>query len=289
MSVTVIYNPKSGTTGGLDDIKKAFAAQDIQPTYLPVTSKLLHRQLKTELTNPRAIIVAAGGDGTVSTVASFVHGSKAKLGIIPSGTLNHFAKDAGIPLGIEEAVKLVAHGSAKKVDAAMVNKKIFVNNASIGLYPLSLRTRAQYDGQIGKWPAALVGAIKVLAHPRRYHVELAIDGKKIVRRTPFVFIGNNSYHFNQPPFLRRPKLDTGLLSVTVVKAHSPLAVIHLFIKTLFTKKRRTAEFETYNVASFRLYTRHHRSLHVAYDGEVTTLKTPLVYTSLPGALRVIMP
>ena len=82
------------------------------------------------------IVVAAGGDGTVSAVASAVAGSEAVLGVLPLGTLNHFAKDAGIPLELEEAVRNISTGRAVKVDIGDVNGRAFINNISLGLYPV---------------------------------------------------------------------------------------------------------------------------------------------------------
>lgn len=289
MSITVVYNPGSGKTNDLDDIKAAFAHHNVQPTYLPISSKLLHRHIKAESTKRGAVVVAAGGDGTVSSIAGLVQGSKVKFGVIANGTLNHFAKDLGLPLTIPEAVRVILAGKTAAIDAAQVNSHVFVNNASIGLYPLSLRHRAQYDGQLGKWPAALLGVLKVLARPRRYRVELTLDGKHITRRTPFVFIGNNKYALNKPPFMRRDTLTGGTLGVYIIKANSAFGVIRMFAHTLFTRKRKTAEFETYQVSELKIATRHHRSLHVAYDGEVAEMRTPLKYKALPKALRVIVP
>lgn len=287
--ITVIYNPKSGANNSLEEIKKAFAAHNTQPTYLPITSRQLHRHVKTESAKSQAIIVAAGGDGTVSFVASMLHGTKAKMGVIPSGTLNHFAKDLKLPLEIKKAVAFILKHEARSIDAAMVNKRVFVNNSSIGLYPRSLRARDQYDDHIGKWPAALLGIMKVLERPRRYRVTFTIEGKEITRRTPFVFIGNNDYHVNRPPFSRREEMDAGKLSVYIIKAKSAFGVLRMFMNALFTKKKRTAELEIYHVPSFTITTKRHRALHVAYDGEVAKIKTPLAYKSLPKSLRVIAP
>lgn len=289
MSVTVIYNPHSGNTNDLDDIKAAFAHHGVQPTYLPISSKLWRRHVTAEIAKRGAVIVAAGGDGTVSAVAGLVHGTKVKFGVIASGTLNHFAKDLGLPLTIAEAVKVILTGKTLEVDVAKVNNHVFVNNASIGLYPLSLRHRAQFDGQIGKWPAAILGALRVLARPRRYRVELTLDGKKITRRTPFVFIGNNQYKLNKPPFMRRDSLQKGMLGVYIIKANSTFGVLRMFAHALFTRKRKTAEFEAYQVSDLKIATKKHRMLHVAFDGEVMAMRTPLRYTSLPRSLRVIVP
>lgn len=289
MSLTVIYNPNSGNTNDLDDIKAAFAHHKVQPTYLPISSRLLHRHVKAEVTKRGAVIVAAGGDGTVSAVAGLVQGTNVKFGVIASGTLNHFAKDLGLPLTIADAIKVIVAGKTMSVDTAKVNDHVFVNNASIGLYPLSLRHRAQFDGQIGKWPAAILGALRVLIRPRRYRVALTLDGKKIIRRTPFVFIGNNQYELNKPPFMRRDSLQKGELGVYVIKAKNAFGVVRMFAHALFTRKRKTAEFEVYQVSELTIATKKHRTLHVAFDGEVTSMRTPLRYKSLPKALRVIVP
>jgi len=287
--LTVIYNPKSGTTNSLDDIKAAFAHHGVQPTYLPVGSRLLHRHVKAETAKRGAVIIAAGGDGTISSVARLVRGTTAKFGVIPTGSSNHFAQDLSVPLDINDAVRVIIAGKTVAVDAAQANGHVFVNNASIGLYPLSLRHRAQYDGRRSKWSAALLGVLRVLAQPRRYRVTLTLDGKHITRRTPFVCIGNNQYILNKPPFLHRDALNNGALGIYIIKAGSVFSVVRMFVHALFTRKRRTAEFETYQTNEVRVTANKHRTLHVAYDGEIAKMGTPLKFKILPKALRVIVP
>src|SRR5262249_39207144 len=108
-------------------------------------------------------IVAGGGDGTINTVASIVVGTGIPLGLLPLGTLNHFAKDLGIPLTIDEAVGVVLGGRTIEVDVGEVNGKIFLNNSSLGLYPRIVRLRERSEARgIWKWPVAAWATLRVL-------------------------------------------------------------------------------------------------------------------------------
>src|SRR5262245_28881854 len=91
------------------------------------------------------IIVAGGGDGTISAVASMLVGTDKTLGVLPLGTLNHFAKDLGIPLDLEAAIQTLAHGYSIPIDVGMVNDRVFINNSSLGLYPEIVRHRKKHQ------------------------------------------------------------------------------------------------------------------------------------------------
>jgi diacylglycerol kinase family enzyme len=288
-ALLVIYNPRSGNAHLLDDIKNAFAERGVTPEYLPVTSKHLQHRLNKAGRTRGAVVVAVGGDGTVNSVVAQLYGTSCALGIIPAGTLNHFAKELRIPLDLTQAIEVVLKGIHKQVDVGTVNKHVFVNNSSIGLYPRSLRTRDAYNSHIGKWPAAALGLVRAVINPRHYQVEITIGGRVETHRTPFVFIGNNQYKRSQPDFGGRAALDTGKLAVYVIKASSPLAIIRMFAHALFTKKRSTEDFAVYLTNACTIRTRHHRHLQVACDGEVRRIATPLHYASAHKSLRVIVP
>jgi YegS/Rv2252/BmrU family lipid kinase len=282
----VVHNPKSGGAA-TSEIKKAFAKHDIKPQYLTISAPRFNKIFREASKKRGAVVVVAGGDGTINSVTSQLHGTKTPLAIIPVGTLNHFAKALGLPLDIQKAVDAIVHGKQRSVDVGQVNEHIFVNNSSIGFYPRSLRVRDEYDEQIGKWPAAFLAALKVLTRPRHYRVTIEIDGTKQTFRTPFVFIGNNEYQRTQPNLGERATLDSGKLAIYIMKATSPLAIIRMFVHALFTKKRRTQDFAVHLTEKCTIETRHHRRMHVACDGEVFELKTPLRYDSKHKELIVI--
>lgn len=287
--VIVVHNADSGNSNSLVEIKKAFAAHKIEPEYVAINAKNLHRHLQEASQRGNTTVVAAGGDGTINRVASQLHGTSCPLGIIPAGTLNHFAKELGIPMEIAKAVRIIVKGAHRQVDVGTVNDHVFLNNSSIGFYPRSLRTRDAYDRHIGKWPAAIVGFLRAAIRPHHYHTQITIDDQQHTLRTPFVFVGNNEYKRGQLDMGERVRLDSGKIAVYVMKTSTPLGVIRVFAHTLFTKTRRTQDFVMYSSDECTIRTRHHRQMHVACDGEVLTLGTPLKYKSAHKSLRVIVP
>ena len=160
-------------------------------------------------------VVAGGGDGTINAVASVLAGSGVAFGVLPLGTLNHFAKDLGIPLALDEAVRNVAEGKPMQVDVGQVNERIFLNNSSLGLYPDIVRDREKQQRRLGrgKWPAAAWATIAALRRYPFLSVRLTIDGAQHARSTPFVFIGSEPpgpslpSSTNEPPspFLQKPR------------------------------------------------------------------------------------
>ncbi len=137
------------------------------------------------------VIMAGGGDGTINTVASYLIGTDKILGVLPLGTLNHFAKDLRIPLDLEGAARTAISGRAAAVDVAEVNGRIFLNNSSLGLYPTIVREREKQQRLgSGKWPAFVWAALAVFRQYPFLHVGLVAGGEKMRLKTPFVFIGN---------------------------------------------------------------------------------------------------
>ena len=140
-------------------------------------------------------VVAGGGDGTVNAVAGALVGADTALGVLPMGTLNHFAKDVGIPLGLEAAVRNIFTGQINKVDVGEVNGRVFVNNSGIGLYPRIVRQREEQQRRgYAKWAAFLLAVASVLRRYSPVRVKLSVDETEtLARRTPFLFVGNNKY------------------------------------------------------------------------------------------------
>jgi len=284
----VIYNQKAGGID-LQLLQNTFAKNGLRADYMPITSRALKSTLAALRDDPKATIVAAGGDGTINSVASHIIGGACKLGIIPAGTLNHFARALAIPQDVTQAVSTIATGRTTKVDTGSVNSHIFVNNASIGFYPRSLRFREEYQQKIGKWPAAALGLAHAVLHPRKYAVEITTDGSVRSLRTPFVFVGNNEYQRSGPGLGERNSLHGGMLALYVVKATRPLGIINALLHTFLTKKRRTRDFAIHSTRSATIHTRRHAQLRVACDGESFLLRTPLRFTAHPAALTVIVP
>jgi YegS/Rv2252/BmrU family lipid kinase len=235
------------------------------------------------------LIVAGGGDGTVSTVAVEVAKANRTLGVLPLGTLNNFSKDLRIPQGLDDAIQTIATGDVTVIDIGEVNGRTFINNSSIGLYPRIVLRREQHQrlGR-GKWSAAFWAALQMFRLSPFLKVRIEIDGKSFLRKTPFVFVGNNDYEMDLYNIGRRVSLEDGELGVYFLHRGGRWGVTLLLLHTLFGGLKQWEDFEEVNTTAVTIQTRK-RKLHVAVDGEVFTMRTPLSYRIRPKSLKVIVP
>jgi diacylglycerol kinase family enzyme len=236
------------------------------------------------------MVVAGGGDGTISTVAGALVDTGVTLGVLPLGTLNHFAKDLGIPLEIEAAARTLFTGKVTSVDVGEVNGRIFLNNSSIGFYPRIVRERERLRKQgHSKWIALARASGRIFKRSRTLRVELA-DGDNSGRQTydtPFVFVGNNRYALSGAEIGTRAALDGGELWVCAAPSAGRFKLLGLAVKALFGWVG-TADLPSFDSHEVSVRMRRSR-IDVATDGEVTAMRTPLTYRIRPGALRVLVP
>ncbi len=236
------------------------------------------------------IIVAGGGDGTVNAVAKELMGSSIALGVLPLGTLNHFAKDLHIPQDLEGAARNLLTGQAVPVDVGEVNGRIFLNNSSLGIYPRIVRHCAgeQKRKGRGKWIAFARASLSVLRHYSLLQVCLLVDGKQLLRTTPVVFIGNNKYEMQGWNIGERKRLNAGELCLFVANRASRVDLVRLAFLAVFGRLHKGSDFDILTTKQMQINTRRPR-VSVSTDGEVTRMKTPLNYLTHPGGLRVIVP
>jgi diacylglycerol kinase family enzyme len=234
-------------------------------------------------------LMAGGGDGTINTAASVIVGRPVQLGVLPLGTLNHFAKDLGIPLELDAAADIVLNGRECRVDVGEVNGHIFLNNSSLGLYPAIVRLRDRHQaGGLGKWVAALWASLIVMRRNPFMAVRIIAEGKAVVRRTPLVFIGNNEYRMTGLHAGSRDSLASEHLAVYVLNADRRESLLRLGLQVLLRGAEQVKELDLLTVENATIETRRPR-LQVALDGEVVVLQSPLEYRIRPSALRVMVP
>lgn len=236
-------------------------------------------------------IVAAGGDGTVSAVAGALIGHTIPLAVIPLGTLNHFAKDIGMPVGdLADAVRAIAAYQTKRIDVGELNGRIFINNSSIGLYPeiVLVRDAVRRTTGTGKWSAMVRAAARVLRRFPLLRVRIATRERVLIAKTPFVFIGNNAYTLNLFELGGRAALDRGQLSLYMVRSTSRLKMFWLMVRAILQRLDAIADFEAHAISEAVVGTGK-RLLKVALDGEVQMMAPPLHYRSRPQALRIVIP
>jgi YegS/Rv2252/BmrU family lipid kinase len=291
--LTVLLNPVSGAKREQDFIKQLIemfqaVGRDIVVTELSSVEqipRLVDAALERDDT-----IVAAGGDGTISAVAAALIGGSTRLGVLPLGTLNHFARDLGIPIDLPKAVQTIAHGRVVRVDAGRVNDRIFINNSSIGVYPSIIERREDLRRHgYAKLPALVMATLEILRRDYDVSVRLEANGRHIVSRTPFVFIGNNEYLAEGIHLGARTKLDGGRLFAYFAPPVRTRDLPRLLAQSLAGRARRQHTLESISAVELWLETPHARRIRVACDGELITMTTPLHFRTLPMALNVLVP
>jgi diacylglycerol kinase family enzyme len=290
--IGVIVNANAGSALGqrfCEDITELFQRHGAQADVRLVTKGARLRKAARDLREEGFdTIVASGGDGTVSAVASELVGTGVRLGVLPLGTLNHFARDLGVPLELDEAIKVVCSGDLKRVDVGAVNGLTFINNSSLGLYPDQVRVREKWRPRLGKWLAMLIASLVVLTRFPLLRVTAEFGGARIKRRCPLVLIGNNAYKLEPRDFIQRERLDCGRLGVYFLRDEGRAGLLRLALHSLVFRLDEDASFENYTVDRILLATGRRR-IRVALDGEVSKLRSPLRYNSVPGGLHVIVP
>ncbi|MGV7210204.1 diacylglycerol/lipid kinase family protein [Oxalobacteraceae bacterium A2-2] len=289
----VIINASAGL--GYEDalmreLEDKFRAHGLQPSVLLARSgEEMIAAAKRAVAEGADTVVAGGGDGTINAVGSALLGSAVRYGVLPMGTLNHFAKDLKIPLALDEAIANVAQGVPVRVDVGEVNGRIFLNNSSLGMYPDIVRDRERQQRHLGrsKWPAFFVATLGALRRYPFLSVRLKVNGEEHARRTPFVFIGNNEYLQGLNAGARE-RLDGGHLSLYVAQRPSRLGLLRLAFHALLGRLAQARDFDVLSACELTIETRHQR-LRVATDGEVTLMTPPLHYRCRPAALTVIVP
>ncbi len=281
MKIVLVYNPKSGSALSKSELRQKCSTAGIEvEKFVPIGDGFEHK-LRPYI-KKAAHIAVIGGDGTVSAVAGLVTGTKATLVPLPGGTLNHFTKDLGIPQDVDEALARLKKCKLRAIDIASVDDIYFINNSSLGIYPLSLRTREDIEDRVGKWPAAVAASLRALVRFKTYRV--TIDGEPFT--TPFIFIGNNRYSLAQLGGTERTRLGEGVLTVYAAKTKSRLTLLKIALFALIGKAKDLHEFNQYYPAELTIETTSSH-LSVSHDGEVSKLSSPLAYKIHPKALRVL--
>jgi YegS/Rv2252/BmrU family lipid kinase len=236
------------------------------------------------------LVIVGGGDGTISAAASALAGTDTLLGILPLGTLNHFARDLGIPSDLGEAARLIAKGKPRRVDVGEMNERIFINNSAIGLYPLMVLDRDRQRMRLGrsKRAAMIVASLRTLARFGNQRLTLTVNDQKAQVDTPLLFVGNNDYRIDIGAPGRRERLDDGELSVLVMRRKTRMGFIAASVRALFNRARDDDMVALEGVERLRVAGKRH-SLAVSLDGEVVRAKPPLDYRIRKKALRVIAP
>lgn len=234
----------------------------------------------------RRLVVAAGGDGTVNAVAGALFGSPTPLGVIPLGTFNYFARALGMPADPLAAATALLDGRLASAAAGTVNGRVFLNNASFGLYRSIIEARERHKALLGRHRivAALSAVYTALRRHRHYRVQLAIGGRSLTRDTPMVFFGANPLQLEQLGVAA----DEAGLAVLVMRPMSRLQVLATALGALLGRIGEVGTLETFTARRISV-DRSKRRVKLVVDGEIVRTRAPLELRWVPEALRVVVP
>jgi diacylglycerol kinase family enzyme len=295
VTATVLLNRDGGAVARDPDIaakaSRALDAAGIEAKVELIDGADTQDRARAAAEQEQPLLIVGGGDGTISAAASALAGTGTALGILPLGTLNHFARDLDIPNELDAAATLIASGLERRVDVAELNGEVFINNSAIGIYPLMVVDREAQQKRLGrsKRLAMVVASLRTLVRFRHQRLALTINDEAQARvDTPLLFVGNNDYRIDLGAAGQRASLEDGQLCVLVMRKKTRAGLIAATIRALLNRSRpddlvRIDGVERLGVAS------HRRRLTVSLDGEVISAAPPLDYRIRKQALRVIAP
>jgi undecaprenyl-diphosphatase len=280
MSFLLVANPASGTG---DDHLPTRAMQVLNDVRTIELSREvdLGREIGCALDEGR-IVIACGGDGTVSAVAQHMAGTQGTMAVLPGGTLNHFARDLGVDRP-DAAFAALEAGHTVTVDVGRAGDRVFVNTLVFGIYPEIVREREQREQTVGRWLALAASVGRVMIGFDPLDGTITADGRRRVLEATAVFVGNDRFSTRPGSLGRRPRLDEGVLDVRVVRARTgAVGRASAGWRAAIHRPRRVVGAVAREV---RIGLRQPRL--VAIDGEQEGTLRSVRIVSDPGALRVV--
>jgi diacylglycerol kinase family enzyme len=298
LPITVIMNSASGhddKQASRAEIEKVLAASGRAFRFLsperPDELEALAKRAAEEAKRDPGIIVAAGGDGTINTVAGAVAGTDLPFAVVPMGTFNFFARNLGIPLEAGAATQALLDGHARPMPVARVNGRIFLINSSVGLYRRLQEEREQFKRRFGrnKLVAVISGLATLLHHHRVYEVRMEMDGKPVTVRTPMLFFGMNSLQLEKLEVPAASCIERGLLAVLMLRPMSRWKILGFALRGVLHGLNDAENMHTHCASKVTVRWRRARKMKVAVDGETMECDLPLRYEVMRDALNVIVP
>lgn len=296
MKIGAVINNSSGilppeeAKTRLETIKQNLKNRVAEDCLSIVEGSEVEKEVKRLLSLDIDLLVIGGGDGTVSTGARHVADTDIPLLALALGTKNNFVRDAGIPKDPESAIHLLDQMRTRKIDVGEVNEHIFINNATLGLYPNLVREREEKTDKHGwsKWRAKIVAVMVILR--RLPLLRMTVESKefRIKLFTPFLFVGNNEYENITTSEVNRPSLDKGQLWLCMAQSPRFWALLKMAWQLSFNSLKETENLDIHLLADVQVKPRR-RNVTVAVDGENISMKTPLHFKIRNKSLQIIVP
>ncbi len=236
------------------------------------------------------VILAGGGDGTISAAAGTLMDSDKALAVLPAGTMNLFARSLGIPLSLDEAVSELVAGSFRQVDVASANGRPFVHQFSVGMHAklVHLRSKMVFGSRLGKLIASTQAAWDTVLNPPLINVSIKLPEGEIMARASAIGITNNLFGEGHLPFAEKP--DGGVLGIYVTVARERSEVLSFVFNMARGKWKENPQVEIHESEEVVLKVKSPRKrLKSVIDGELCELEAETRIVIHAGALRVLAP
>jgi diacylglycerol kinase family enzyme len=250
----------------------------------------LETRLKAAIDAGTKRILVAGGDGTIATAAALVANKDVELAVLPAGTLNHFAKDHGIPTDLDEAAVAATGSVIIGADIGYADDSVFLNTSSIGAYVTFVRDRERLEKYVGYRIASLIAAVQTMYHLRTFTVTLEVEGAKKTYRSSMVFIGVGERELKMPTLGSRVKNGRRGLHVMIVRGHGKARLFAIALAAIAKGTKEASklpEFDNFVVDSCRIDLTRSRAT-IGVDGELKKMQTPLDYRIERDALHLVV-
>ncbi|MGE5128764.1 MAG: diacylglycerol/lipid kinase family protein [Sphingomonadaceae bacterium] len=252
------------------------------------------RETVEEARARRGVVVAAGGDGTINAMVQATLGSGCPFGVLPQGTFNYFGRAHGIPTDTAAATRLMLGARIHTVQVGLVNERVFLVNASLGMYPEILEDREAFKRRFGRYRLVAVGAglVTVLHHHRQLRLSIELRGQTRRMRTPTLFVGNNELQLKQIGISEAPLLEQGQLAAIALRPVSTLTMLWLAVRGAFGRlgdARSVISFAFKRIVVRPAIPFGARQVKVAIDGEIVWLRAPLEFRVAPRPLHLLKP
>ncbi|TCB56765.1 diacylglycerol/lipid kinase family protein [Acinetobacter terrestris] len=299
--LSLIYNEKSGFhAANKDEVYEQLMTcltaygYEIQAFEIGAEANFNHLMEKVILRHQQAsevgVVVAAGGDGTLNAVAAQLMGTNIPMGIFPLGTFNYVARLLNIPLDLLKAAETIATGKIREVHVVQINDHIYLNNASLGLYPLFIQKRELYNRRLGRFALnAYTSGLDVLIRDRKeLKLEIEVDGKQFSVKTPLIFFGNNQLQLAEMNLRIAEAAEKGKVAGLVVAKSDKRTLFKILWQLIKGNLDKAPDVYSFSGDEVKVHSKR-KKLTVALDGEIVEMQPPLKISVRKNALKILVP
>lgn len=293
MSKTVgvlFLNPRAGSVGDEGPDMRALAKEHGLRVVEVVPNIDLRAVVRDSLEAGLRTFVVAGGDGSIHHVAQALVGTEGILGVVPVGTVNHFARDLDLPIEDWRAsFDIAVRGPVRQIDVGRVNGRYFMNSIMVGLYPTVSEYRERFRSMHSRWRAYMKAARLAMRHFPHVNLIVELDGRVEKLRTQMFVVAVNAYDLTATGLVSpKTTFNDGRLAVYSLSFMSRFQFMQTVAKYLRGKIMEVEGFRRVRTQQLRVDTGKRR-LRIALDGELVDMETPLQIVSVPASLLVRAP